>query len=89
MQSLPKKILERARAQVSAGEIDDGDELYILYRRIAQLLADAGIEIVFRLVGPFVTSMEMAGASITVMEVDDELLGLLNAACDCPHWRAQ
>jgi dihydroxyacetone kinase-like protein len=65
------------------------DELYILYRRLGHILGSKGITIVFRLIGHFATSMEMAGASITLMTLDDELLDLLNAPVDCPHWRAQ
>ncbi len=65
------------------------DELYILYRKIAGELASRKRKIVFRLVGPFVTSMEMAGASLTLMETDDEILRLLSAETDCPHWRVQ
>jgi dihydroxyacetone kinase-like protein len=39
------------------------------------------------MVGPFVTSMEMAGLSISLCFVDDELERLLSAPADCPFWR--
>jgi dihydroxyacetone kinase-like protein len=64
------------------------DELYILYRRMAALLEDAGLRIAYSMTGHYATSMEMAGASISLMLVDDELLELLNAPVRCPHWNA-
>lgn len=65
------------------------DELYILFRRIEATLRNLDISIPFRRVGHLATSMEMAGASFTLMSVDDELLALLNAPADCPHWMMQ
>lgn len=62
------------------------EELYILYRRAADRLRQKGIEVAFRMVGHAVTSMEMAGASISIMAVDDEILEHLDAPADCPHW---
>lgn len=64
------------------------EELYILYRKVAHLLEAAGLKIAYSLAGEYATSMEMAGASVSVMQVDDELLGLLNAPAQCPLWRA-
>ena len=58
-------------------------ELYILHRRVAQRLAAAGLKQHVALVGPYCTSMEMAGASITLMHLDDELARLLDHPCDC------
>jgi dihydroxyacetone kinase-like protein len=63
------------------------DELYILYRRLAHRLGSVNVEISVSLVGHYATSMEMAGASVTVMKLDDELEALLSAAASCPHWR--
>jgi dihydroxyacetone kinase-like protein len=63
------------------------DELFILYRRAAALLKKADLAIVRAMVGPFVTSMEMAGVSISLCFVDDELEALLAAPADCPFWR--
>lgn len=64
------------------------EELYILYRKAAECLERRGFSIGYSLVGHYVTSMEMAGASITVMQIDDELLRLLEAPVECPLWRA-
>lgn len=65
------------------------DELYILYRYVHKRLSSLGAEIVFPLVGHFATSMEMAGASLTFMKLDDETTRHLQAPAACPVWRAQ
>jgi len=58
-------------------------ELYIMHRRLARRLADAGLVQHLALVGPYCTSLEMAGASITLMQLDDELQALIDHPCDC------
>jgi dihydroxyacetone kinase/dihydroxyacetone kinase-like protein len=63
------------------------EELYVLYRRAAGMLADQGLTIARSYVGEYVTSLEMAGASITVMHVDDELEALLAAPARSPFFR--
>jgi dihydroxyacetone kinase-like protein len=63
------------------------EELYILYRRIAQVLAGKGVQPVKPLVGRYATSMEMAGASLTLMPLDSELEALLAAPAECPFWK--
>lgn len=63
------------------------EELFILYRRAAMRLKEAGLAIVQPLVGPYVTSMEMAGASISLCFLDEELERLLAAPASCPFWR--
>ncbi|WP_246693103.1 MULTISPECIES: dihydroxyacetone kinase subunit DhaK [unclassified Mesorhizobium] len=65
------------------------EELFILYRKAAALLTERGLEIVQPLVGPFVTSMEMAGASISLIFLDAELELLLSAPAHCPFWRVR
>ena len=59
-------------------------ELFILYRRVASELARAGVEIVDRWVGEYATSLEMAGASVSVMRLDDDLARLLARPCRTP-----
>ena len=49
------------------------EELFILYNRIAARIDDAGLTIAHPLVGRYATSMEMAGASLTVLPLDGEL----------------
>ncbi|RFA15034.1 dihydroxyacetone kinase subunit DhaK [Subtercola boreus] len=54
-------------------------ELYIVFRRAAEVLKEKGIDVTRSLVGNFVTSLEMQGASITVLKLDDELTELWDA----------
>jgi len=54
-------------------------ELYIVFRHAAEVLAARGIEVTRTLVGNYTTSLEMQGASITVLKLDDELAGLWDA----------
>lgn len=54
-------------------------ELYIVYRRAAELLEEHGITVTRSLVGNFTTSLEMQGASISVLKLDDELTRLWDA----------
>lgn len=62
-------------------------ELYLLFRRVTQRLAVKGIEIAYSLVGSYCTSLDMAGASISLLHLDDELAGLLRHPCDTPNLR--
>lgn len=54
-------------------------ELYLLYGIAAQKLADKGINVVKSYVGEYCTSLEMAGASLTLVKLDDEIEALLDA----------
>jgi len=63
------------------------EELFILYSRIADRFESAGHSIAYALVGRYATSMEMAGTSLTVLPVDDELLRYLNAPAACAFWK--
>ncbi|WP_024506037.1 dihydroxyacetone kinase subunit DhaK [Bradyrhizobium sp. ARR65] len=63
------------------------EELFIVYRRVAALLKREGLTIVRPLVGHYVTSMEMAGLSISMIHLDAERERLLAAPCACPFWR--
>ncbi|APO72441.1 dihydroxyacetone kinase subunit DhaK [Rhizobium mongolense] len=58
-------------------------ELYIMMRRVKSRLDDTGLVIHTSLVGNYCTSLEMAGASITVMHLDGELQRLIDHPCDC------
>ena len=62
-------------------------ELYVVYRRVAQLLDDGGVRIERSLVGPYITSLEMQGASVTILRLDDELTGLWDAPVHTPGLR--
>ncbi len=54
-------------------------ELYIVYRKLAEICEQKGIKIVRNLIGAYITSLEMAGCSITLLKMDDELKELWDA----------
>ncbi len=54
-------------------------ELYLLYGEVARLLEQGGVTPARVLVGNYITSLDMAGASVTVLRADDELLRLWDA----------
>ena len=56
-------------------------ELYILYSRIAEVLAAKGIQVRFNFVGNYFTSLEMMGVTLTLMKLDDELKACLAHPC--------
>lgn len=63
------------------------EELYVMFRRAAQILAGLGIRIHRSYVGEYATSLEMAGASISIITLDDELTELLDAPAASPFFR--
>jgi phosphoenolpyruvate---glycerone phosphotransferase subunit DhaK len=62
-------------------------ELYILNNDVATILADKGIKVYKTLVGEYMTSMEMAGLSLSVLKLDDELIQLLEEETDVTGWQ--
>ncbi len=54
-------------------------ELYIVYRKAVELLEAKGIKVVRNLIGPYITSLEMAGASITLLKMDEDMKKLWDA----------
>ena len=60
------------------------EELYVMYRRVDAMLGDAGISIDSALIGEFATSLEMAGASISLLKLDVDLKRLLEAEAHSP-----
>jgi dihydroxyacetone kinase-like protein len=62
-------------------------ELYLLYNEVDTQLRAAGLNPTRNLVGSYITSLEMAGASITVLELDDELTALWDAPVHTPALR--
>jgi phosphoenolpyruvate---glycerone phosphotransferase subunit DhaK len=62
------------------------EELYIIFRKAHEILTERGIGIHRAYVGEYATSMEMAGASITLMRVDDELAALLDHPAQTPFF---
>lgn len=62
-------------------------ELYVVYRRVAAVCAERGITIARNLVGSYITSLEMAGCSITLLKLDDEMTRLWDAPVNTPALR--
>ncbi len=62
-------------------------ELYLMYGEVAGLLERAGVRVARSLVGNYVTSLDMAGCSLTLVRADDELLGLWDAPVATPALR--
>src|SRR6516165_7115361 len=62
-------------------------ELFVVYGKAHEILTKAGIKVVRSLVGPYITSLEMAGASITLLKLDDELTKLWDAPVVTPGLR--
>ena len=62
-------------------------ELYLMYNEVAAILEKAGVRVARSLVGPYITSLEMAGCSVTLLKVDDELLRLWDAPVSTPALR--
>ncbi|MBV9012368.1 MAG: dihydroxyacetone kinase subunit DhaK [Pseudonocardiales bacterium] len=54
-------------------------ELYLMYHEVATILGKSGVRIARSLVGSYITSLEMAGCSVTVLRADDDLLKLWDA----------
>lgn len=54
-------------------------ELYIVYRRLAEVCRQKGLKIVRNLVGSYITSLEMQGCSITLLRMEDEFIELWDA----------
>ncbi len=62
-------------------------ELYIVNNKVSKLLKDRGIKIHKTFVGEYMTSLEMAGFSITLLKLDSELKELLDAKADTPAFK--
>ncbi|GAB2618701.1 dihydroxyacetone kinase subunit DhaK [Kocuria arenosa] len=62
-------------------------ELYIMYSEVQQLLQKAGIPVARSLVGNYITSLDMAGCSVTLLRADDEIVRLWDAPVNTPGLR--
>ncbi|HSA61367.1 MAG TPA: dihydroxyacetone kinase subunit DhaK [Nitrospiraceae bacterium] len=84
---MPLQPGDRVSVLVNSLGATPPEELYIVYRYVSRRLAAMGVSTVMPLVGRYATSMEMAGMSLTICRLDDELEALLKAPCDCAFWR--
>lgn len=62
-------------------------ELYIVYRKAYEIATKKGLKVVRNLIGPYITSLEMAGASITMLKMDEDLKKLWDAPVKTPGLR--
>jgi dihydroxyacetone kinase-like protein len=62
-------------------------ELYGFNAEVQRVLGERGVAVARTLVGNYVTSLDMAGASVTLCEIDEELLGLWDAPVSTPGLR--
>jgi dihydroxyacetone kinase-like protein len=62
-------------------------ELYIIYRKLTEICEKKGLRIVRNLVGPYITSLDMQGCSITLLKLDDEMIRLWDAPVKTPSLR--
>ncbi|WP_298182110.1 dihydroxyacetone kinase family protein [Saccharomonospora sp.] len=64
------------------------EDMFVLYKRVHERLAAEGLNPLHTEVGEFVTSLDMAGVSLTVLALDDDLAPLYAAPCDTPAYRS-
>jgi dihydroxyacetone kinase-like protein len=62
-------------------------ELYIVYRKAHEIATKHGLKVVRNLIGPYITSLEMAGTSITILRMDEQLKKLWDAPVKTPGLR--
>jgi phosphoenolpyruvate---glycerone phosphotransferase subunit DhaK len=62
-------------------------ELYVMYHEVSRILSAHGVQVARSLVGSYITSLDMAGTSVTLLKVDDEMLSLWDAPVKTPALR--
>ncbi|MER3400399.1 MAG: dihydroxyacetone kinase subunit DhaK [Thermoflexus sp.] len=87
LKDLPFKAGDRVICMVNSMGGTPLSELYIVYRKVAEICEKNGIQIVRNLVGAYITSLEMAGTSITLLRADDEMLELWDHPVKTPALR--
>ncbi len=87
LKDLPFRSGDRVICMVNSMGGTPLSELYIVYRKVAQICEKEGIQIVRNLVGAYITSLEMAGTSITLLRADDEMLALWDHPVKTPALR--
>lgn len=87
LEDLPFRRGDRVVAMVNGLGGTPLIELYLAYRELAAILAGRGIAIERRLVGNYMTSLEMAGCTITLLKADDEVVALWDDPVSTPGLR--
>lgn len=83
----PEGVSGRAAVLVNGLGATKYEELFVLFGHVSELLEAAGVELVSPEVGELVTSLDMAGCSLSVTWLDDELEGYWLAPADTPAFR--
>ena len=86
LRDLPYERGDRVAVLVNGLGATPKEELYVLYRRARRLLDEAGVAVHRAWVGEYATSLEMAGASISLLKLDDDLTRLVDAPADSPFF---
>ena len=82
----PRKRPDRVAVLVNSLGATPLEELLIVYRHVQRMLRKRDIKVVHRYVGHYATSMEMAGCSISLVDLDADIEPLLTAPTACPFW---
>jgi phosphoenolpyruvate---glycerone phosphotransferase subunit DhaK len=90
LEDLPFRAGDQALAFVNGMGGTPLIELYVMYNEVNRILSAKGISIARNLIGSYITSLEMAGCSVTLVRLDDELTQLWDAPVHTPalRWRA-
>jgi dihydroxyacetone kinase-like protein len=83
---MPIQSGDRLAVMVNGLGATPPEELYILFRKVHTMLTDIGARVHRAYVGEYATSMEMAGASLTILKLDDELISLLEHPAQSPFF---
>ncbi|MHB1295403.1 MAG: dihydroxyacetone kinase subunit DhaK [Anaerolineae bacterium] len=83
---LPFQRGDRVAVLVNGLGATPPEELYILYRRVRQILDAEGLQVHRSYVGEYATSLEMAGASLSLLRLNDERTQLLDAPAESPFF---
>jgi len=86
LEDLPYKADDEVAVLINGLGATPKEELYVLYRRVHEILKEKGISVFHVYVGEFATSLEMAGASVSLLKLDDELKRLLSRPARTPFF---
>jgi dihydroxyacetone kinase-like protein len=87
LQDLPFKAGDQVLLFVNSMGGTPAVELYIVYRKAYEIATEKGLKVVRNMIGPYITSLEMAGCSITMLKMDDDLIKLWDAPVKTPGLR--
>ncbi len=84
LEDLPFKANDEVSVLINGLGATAPSELFIMYRKVQDMLEQHGLKVYKPFIGEYATSMEMKGASISLIKLDDELKSLLDAPCHSP-----